>query len=382
MKWKIPLFKTYSDQNDIDAVTEIIKRGTYWATGSEVEEFEKKLAEFVGAKYCLVFNSGTSALHTLLLCYDIKDKEVIVPSFTFVATANAVMLAGGKPVFAESEPDTFSLDVEDVKKRITKDTKAIIILDYGGFPARDTLKLKKFAEENGLLLISDSAESLGSSIDGKKVGTFGHSAIFSFCQGKVISTGEGGAIITNSKEIYEKAKLIRSHGRLELAEDYFASTGDNDYIQVGYNYRMPTMLAALGISQLNKIKKIIEMRRKNAHYLNENLSKIKGISVLKEIKGHFQVYQMYTIRLENEKIRNGLQDFLSQKGIMTKVYFSPVHLKTIYKKAYGYKEGDLPKTEALSKRVLTLPLYPNLNKKELDFIISSIKEFSKNVKVN
>ncbi len=380
MDFKIPLFKIYWENDDIEAVSKVIKRGTYWATGPEIGEFEEKLAEFIGTKYALTFNSGTSALHTLLLTYDIKDKEVIVPSFTFIATANAVVLAGGKPVFAESESETFGLDAEDVKKRINDKTKAIIPLHYGGFPSRDIEKLRKIADENNILLIEDAAESLGSGINGKKVGSFGHSAMFSFCQGKVLSTGEGGLIVTDSQEIFEKVKLIRSHGRVEEAQDYFSSTGDNDYIQAGYNFRMPTMCAALGLSQLKKIQKIIDLRRKQAHYLSRELSKIKGIIVPKELDNHYQVYQMYTIQLPNEEIRNSLQNHLTKNGIMSRVYFNPVHLKTIYMKNYGWKEGDLKKTEQLSKKVLNIPLYPTMNKKEMDYIIKIIQDFFENEK--
>lgn len=378
MNFKIPLFKTYSDEKDVEAVSKIIRRGSYWAIGPEIEEFEKKIASFIGKKYALTFNSGTSALLTLLLAYDIRDKEVIVPSFTFVATANVVLLAGGIPIFAESESETFGLDAEDVKKRITKNTKMIIPLHYGGFPSRDTEKLRKIAEENKVLLVDDAAESFGSMINGKKIGNFCDSAMFSLCQNKVISTGEGGMIVTDSEEIFEKAKLIRSHGRVELSEDYFSSTKDNDYIVPGYNFRMPTMLAALGISQIEKIDKIIDMRRKKAAYFDSLLSKIGGIIIPKEQKGNFSVYQMYTIKLKNPSKRDLLQKFLADKGIMSKVYFNPVHLKTIYIKEYGYKEGDLPKTEEISRCVLNIPFYPQITEQEIDYISDSIKEFFKN----
>ena len=375
MSWKIPLFKTYWDNEDIEAVSKVIKRGTYWATGPEIEEFEKKIADFVGTRYALAFNSGTSALHTLLLSHDIQGKEVIVPSFTFIATANAVILAGGVPVFAESEAETFGLDAEDVQKRITGKTCAIISLHYGGFPARDTEKLRKIADAKNLLLIDDAAESLGATINNKKIGSFGHSAIFSFCQNKVISTGEGGMIVTDSEEIYQKSKLIRSHGRVELTEDYFSSVEDNDYIEAGYNLRMPTMVAALGLAQLSKIEKNIALRREHAQYLSKHLSKIEGITVPKEVDGHFQVYQMYTIQLKDEKTRNELKDYLSKKGIMSKVYFNPVHLKTLFIKKYGNKKGILPNTEALSARVLNLPLYPAMDREAKDYLISTIKTF-------
>jgi len=374
MDWRIPLFKTYWEDDDIEAVDSVIKRGTYWATGPEIEQFERKIAEFIGRKYALSFNSGTSALHTLLLAHNIRDAEVIVPSFTFIATANAVVLAGGKPVFAESESNTLGLDAGDVESRITKRTKAIVPLHYGGFPSRDIKALREIANEHGLLVIEDAAESLGARIGKEMVGDFGDSAMFSFCQNKVISTGEGGMIVTDSELIYEKAKLIRSHGRVESTDGYFASTKDNDYIEAGYNFRMSTILAALGLSQFKKLEKIVAMRRERADWLNKALSKIDGMRIMKELPDHHSVYQMYTILLPDEKTRDGLQSHLTKRGIMTKIYFNPVHLKTLYASKCG-GVGTLPRTEKLSKTVLSLPLYPDLSRADTDYLKNSIGEF-------
>jgi len=376
MKWKTPLFKSYWEEDDIEAVANVIRRSTYWATGPEIEEFEKKIALFVGTKYCISFNSGTSALHSVMVAYGIDSREVIVPSFTFIATANAVLLAGARPVFAETEERSYGLESEDVKEKITRKTKAIIPIHYGGLASRDIKSLREIADDHNILLIEDAAESLGSKIDEKMVGTFGDSAMFSFCQNKVITTGEGGVIVTNSKDVYQKLKLLRSHGRVESkTEDYFSTTKSMDYIQIGYNFRMSTMIAALGLSQLNKIRKIIKMRRDNALYLNHKLSNLTQIRLPLESKNQFHVYQMYTIQLKNNQDRNALQKHLSVSGIMTKVYFEPIHLKTFYRKKFGYKDGDLPKTEKLSERVLTLPMYPVLKKQDLDYIAESIKAF-------
>ena len=373
MSWKIPLFKTYWDETDIESVTNVIKRGSYWATGPEIKEFEEKIAEYVGAKYAITFNSGTSALHALLLAYDLKQgDEVIVPSFTFIATANAPLFVGAKPVFAEIEDRTYGLDPEDVKKRITPKTKAIIPIHYGGCPCL-IRELKEIAEDHNLLLIEDAAESLGAKINDKKVGTFGDSAMFSFCQNKVISTGEGGAITTDSKEIYEKLKLIRSHGRLET-QDYFSSTEYMDYVTLGYNFRMPTMNAALGLSQLKKIDKVIKMRRDKAEYMTKKLSRIKEITLPIPPRDYFHVYQMYTIRV-NENLRDDLMKYLSERGIMTKVYFPPVHLTNFYRNKLGYKGGELPITEKISAQVLSLPMCPTLTEEEIDYIAESINNF-------
>lgn len=375
MTWKLPLFKTYWDEEDLKNVTKVIKRGSYWATGPEIKEFEEKIAEYVGAKYAITFNSGTSALHALLLAYDLKQgDEVIVPSFTFIATANAPLFVGAKPVFAEIEDRTYGLDPEDVKKRITPKTKAIIPIHYGGCPCL-IRELKEIAEDRNLLLIEDAAESLGAKINDKKVGTFGDSAMFSFCQNKVISTGEGGAITTDSKEVYEKLKLIRSHGRLET-QDYFSSTEYMDYIILGYNFRMPTMNAALGLSQLKKIDKVIKMRRDKAEYMTKKLSRIKEITLPTAPPDYFHVYQMYTIRIDGTRqIRDRLIQYLGDKGISTKVYFEPVHLSYFYKNKFGFKRGDLPVTERLSDQVLTFHTHPLLKNEEIDYISEEIDKF-------
>ena len=375
MSWKIPLFKTYWDETDIESVTNVIKRGSYWATGPEIKEFEEKIVGYVGTKYAVTFNSGTSALHALLLAYDLKQgDEVIVPSFTFIATANAPLFVGAKPVFAEIEDRTYGLDPEDVKKRITPKTKAIIPIHYGGCPCL-IKELKEIAEDHNLLLIEDAAESLGAKINDNKVGTFGDSAMFSFCQNKVISTGEGGAITTDSKEIYEKLKLIRSHGRLET-QDYFSSTEYMDYVTLGYNFRMPTMNAALGLSQLKKIDRVIKMRRDKAEYMTKKLSRIKEITLPTAPPDYFHVYQMYTIRIDGTRqIRDRLIQYLGDKGISTKVYFEPVHLSYFYKNKFGFKGGDLPVTERIADQVLTFHTHPLLKNEEIDYISEEIDKF-------
>lgn len=376
---EIPLFKIYWDEEDIKSVNNVIKRGAFWAGGTTVDEFEDKIAKYIGRKYCVVFNSGTSALHADLLACGVKPgDEIIAPSFTFIATANAALFVGAKPVFADIEEKTFGLDPESVKKKITEKTKAIISIHYGGCPCL-VEELKKIADEYNLLLIEDAAEAFGAKIKDKKVGTFGDSAMLSFCQSKVITTGEGGAVITDSKETYEKLKLVRSHGRQEDL-NYINAPEYLDHITLGYNFRMPDMVASLGISQINKADRLIEMRRKNAQYLTERLKAIDEIIVPVPPNDYFHVYQMYTIRIKRGKeVRDNLIKHLSEKGIMTKVYFYPIHLTRFYKKEFGYKGGELPITEKISDEVLTLPLYPTLTKEEVDYIFETISNFFKNL---
>jgi perosamine synthetase len=374
MGWQIPLFKIYWDNADIEMVKDAIQRGMCWAIGPNIERFEQMLLEYVGTKYAVVFNSGTSALHAALLACGIGEgDEVIVPSFTFIATANAPLFVGAKPVFADIEERAYGLDPKDVENRITPKTKAILPIHYGGSPCF-IHELKRVAERHNLLLIEDIAESLGATVGGNKAGSFGDCATLSFCANKVITTGEGGAVVTDSAEIYEKLKLIRSHGRAETA-NYFSSTEYTDYVTLGYNFRMSDITAALGIAQLKKIDKVIEMRRKNAERLSTRLSGIAGIEVPHSPDSFFHIYQMYAIRVKDgQEKRDALLAYLSQKGIMTKVYFHPVHFTRFYQDNLGYK-CNLPVTERISQQVLTLPMYPSLTEDEMNYIADEVAAF-------
>lgn len=373
--WKVPLYKIHWDKEDKNYVTEVIEQGMFWATGPNIEKFETMIADHVGKKYAVAFNSGTSALHAILLAHGVKrGDEVIVPSFTFIATANSVLFVGAKPVFADVETETYGLDLEDVKKKITSRTKAVMPIHYGGLPCH-IRELKEIAEDHELLLIEDAAEALGAKINGNSVGSFGDAAMFSFCGNKVITTGEGGMIVTDMQDIYEKLKLIRSHGRVET-EDYFMSTKKMDYIMLGYNWRMSNILAALGISQFKKLNRIINLRRKNAAYMSKNLSHTRWIKVPQSPAGYFHVYQMYTIEIDGGiKSRDDLKNYLAGKGIMTKVYFHPVHLTQFYRKRHGFKKGELAVTKELSERVLSLPVYASMTTDEMNYVIDSINEY-------
>ena len=374
MSWNIPLFKIFWDEQDAENVTEVIRSGMNWATGPNVQEFEARITQYLGIEYAVTFNSGTSALHAILATYGIGEgDEVIVPSFTFIATANAPLFVGAKPVFADIEEKTYGLDPEDVEKKITSKTKAIMPIHYGGSPCF-IRELEQVAERHNLLLIEDAAESIGAQVDGKKVGSFGDAAIFSFCAPKVITTGEGGAVVTNSKEVYENLKLMRSHGRVETA-DYFSTSEYLEYVTLGYNFRMSNITAALGIAQFEKVDRIIEMRRRNAEMMSAKLSKIPEIELPHSPDGFFHIYQMYTIKVkEGQGKRDALSAYLAEKGIMTKVYFPPVHFTHFYKNKLGYN-CDLPVTDRLSGQVLTLPMYPSLTEEEINYITDEVAIF-------
>lgn len=372
MEWKIPLFKIYWDEDDIAAVGKAISRGASWAIGPEVAQFEEKLAEYLKVKYCLTFNSGTSALHAALLAYDIgPEDEVIVPSFTFIASANAALFVGARPVFADIEEKTCGLDPEDVARKITPRTKAILPIHYGGCPCM-IADLKQVAQNHNLLLIEDAAEAMGAGINGTKVGSIGDAAILSFCQNKTMTTGEGGAIATNSPKVYEKLKLIRSHGRSEDT-DYFSSGEDIDYVALGYNFRMSNITAALGLAQLKKLDSMVEMRRRNAKLLNQKLSQIKGVITPEPPSGLYHVYQMYTIRVR-DSLRDGLRQHLATGGIMSKVFFHPVHKTHFYRNELKY-DCSLPVTAGVSAQVLSLPIYPTLSEEEINMITGHIADY-------
>ena len=371
MSWKLPLFKIYTDEADLQAVTEVLRRGTYWAEGPEIVEFERGLKDYQEKKYAVAFNSGTSALHAALLAYGIKGgDEVIVPSFTFIATANAPLFVKAKPIFADIEEQTLGLDPEDVEAKITPKTKAVIPVHYAGCPCK-IRELREIADDHHLLLIEDAAESFGASIGDKKAGSYGEGGVLSFCQNKVVPTGEGGALVTDSREIYEKAKLIRSHGRQENSA-YFSSIENLDYITLGYNFRMPSMIAALGIAQLKKIDMLISTRRQNAEYLTARLEKeVREITPPAPPLFRSHVYQMYTVMAEK---RDGLMRHLADSGIMTKIYFNPVHLTRFYRDILKYTPY-LPITEKVADLALTLPVYPGLTKEEMDLLVNEIKTF-------
>jgi len=373
MKWKIPLYKVFVDGEDNRAVNKVIQRGMDWAIGPEIEKFEKKIVNYIGTKYCITFNSGTSAGHAALIALGINTKsEVIVPSFTFISTANWPLMVQASPKFADIEIQTYGMDPNDLETKISKKTKAIIPVHYGGLPCKID-EIKEISNKNKFYLIEDAAESFGASLNGRKIGSFGTVSIFSFAGNKILTTGEGGALCTDSKELYEKIKLIRSHGR-QLHSGYFSSIQDHDYYSLGYNWRMSSITAALGLSQLDKIEKIIDMRRKNAKYYQSKLKKIKEITLQEEPSGFKHVYQFYSILLRNSTIRTELMNFLASKGIMTRVFFKPVH-KTMFFSKIGYDSLSLPNTEKISTQILALPMFPTLRKEEINYIVDTITEF-------
>jgi perosamine synthetase len=245
-------------------------------------------------------------------------------------------------------------------------------MDYGGLSCK-IFEIQNFANENNLVVIEDAAEALGAKVNGKKNGSVANSSIFSFCGNKVLTTGEGGAVVTNSKEIYEKLKLIRSHGRID-STNYFNNPNSSEFYGIGYNWRMSSITATLGLSQIQKLDKIIKMRQDNAQYISKKLSDLPLLQTPIIPNGYDHIFQMYTIRLKNNEIREKLHKFLTSKQIFSKVYFHPIHLMQYYQNN-SITNSKLENTLKISKEVLTLPLYPNMVAEEKDLLVQTIHEF-------
>ena len=369
----VPLYRAFTDSEDVRRVSAVLKRGSNWAIGPEVAEFEKTVAAYVGRKYAVSFNSGTSALHaTMLALKVVAADEVVVPSFTFIATANAAVFVGATPVFADIERTTYGLDPAAVRKVLTRKTRVIIPAHIGGIVCQYARELEELARDSKIVMVEDACEGLGSTAGRRKAGTFGDVSVLSFCANKLISTGEGGMVLTDKRDVYERLKLVSSHGRVDKVP-YFTSSTSPDYVDLGFNWRISSMTAALGISQMEKLERAVALRRKAAKSLSSWLSKVKEVEVPFEPEGYRHTYQMYTIRVKaGRKTRDRLNDHLSARGITSKVYFEPVHRSLFYRKLLGNRTPKLPATEWASARVLTIPVFPNMTRTELGYVADSI----------
>lgn len=366
MKRQIFITKVKIGKAERRAVEEVFDSGMI-VQGPKVAEFEEKFAQFCGAKNGVAVSSGTAALHCALYAINLKPgDEVITVPFTFVATANCILMSGGKIVFVDIDEETFNIDPEQIRNKITKKTKAIIAVDLYGQPYNYDA-VNKIAKENGLFLIEDACQAVGAQDKGRKAGTLGDIGCFSFYATKNMLTGEGGMVVTNKKKYAERAKMFRHHGQSEEKK--------YEYLDLGYNYRMTDFVAALGIEQLKKIKKLNLLRRKNAQYFVENLKGIKGLILPKVKKGKKHVFHQFTVRATRDfkMTRDELVGYLKEKGIFCGVYYpKPLHLHFHFQRL-GYKKGDFPVSERMSGEVLSLPVHPYLTQSELKYIVKVIK---------
>jgi dTDP-4-amino-4,6-dideoxygalactose transaminase len=358
--WKIHFHVPYLTPDDVDSVAKCL-RETRLSQGKYVEDFEKQFAEYVGTKHAIATSNGTTALHTALAAMNVKEgDEVIVPSFSFIATANCVLYQKAKPIFVDVDSRTFNIDPEKIEPRITERTKAIIPVHYGGQPC-DMDEINKIARNHNLMILEDSAEAHGSKYRGKMAGNLGDAACFSFYPNKNLTTGEGGMVTTNNDEIARKAKLIRSHGQ------------DSRYhhIMLGYNYRMTDIQASLGISQLRRLNSVVEMKRKLAAYYDDQITRnCKDVSVPLVKNDRTHTYMFYSVCFQSQKHRDHMQLILEKSGIETRIAFPPIHLQPLYQELFGFTSGSLPITEDIANRILSLPIYPMMKKTEQDYIVS------------
>jgi len=359
------LFKSYADEAAIEAVTDVLQRGTWWANGPEIEAFEEAVAETAGTEYAVAFNSGTTALYGQLLAHDVSGGEVIVPSFTFPATANAVVAAGATPVFADIEEESLALSADSVEEAVTDDTEVIMPIHYGGTIAKDIDTLCEIAANTDAVLLEDACHSLGASMDGQRAGSFGSAASFSFCFNKLVTTGEGGMVVTDSATVRDQLRSIRNHGR----------DSDGRTVDYGYNFRLATMNAALGGAQMSKLDWMIEERHRMATTLNDQLAGIEGLWLPEPPEYCDRVYLYYNIRLEDKETQQALASHLDDNGIPSRTGYDPVHLTPYYRSEWGWTEGNLPVTESMSGRLLTLPFHLDVSDADLEYIAGTVREF-------
>ena len=353
----IPYGHQSIDESDIQVVIKVLKADRI-TQGPEIDKFENALAKFVGAKYAVATSSGTAALHAACIaCGITQGDEVIVPTLSFIASANCVLYCGGKPVLVDIYPDTLTINVEEVERKITKKTKAIIAVDFAGHPAHWD-KLKKLASKYRLTLIDDASHAIGSKYKNKPIGSIADLTTFSFHPVKTITTGEGGAVTTNNKIYFEKLKKLRHHG-IYKNNDLSKKFGAWFYqvMDLGYNYRMTDIQAALGVSQLSKIDQFIKKRRRIWQKYNQAFGKIHELTLPTEQNGCFCAWHIYTVRLKAKakKSRRQVFDFLRKAGIGVQVHYIPIHMLDLYRKRFRLKAISFPVAEQYYKETMSLP---------------------------
>lgn len=364
MDFDIRVANPIIDDNDIENVVRALKEKRL-SSGKYAEIFEKKFAEFIGVKHAVSMNSASSALLVMLETKKIgKSDEVITTPYTYAATANVIILQGAKPVFVDIENESYNIDPSKIEEKITRKTKAIMPIHYGGQSA-EMEKITKIAQDNGLLVLEDAAPAAGATYQNEKVGGIGDAGAFSFFPDKNMTTGEGGMLTTNSDEIAEKAQILKRNG----------AKGRYNHIEIGWNFKMPDPNAALGISQLEKLPFTIKEKNRLAkNYTNIISKEIDGIITPKIKQGCLHTFNLYSIRFENQFIRDKVKKHLEENKIETRVCFPPVHTQPIFMDLLKTKKGDFPIAETSAETSLCLPIYSDLTEDNQRKIIFHIKE--------
>jgi dTDP-4-amino-4,6-dideoxygalactose transaminase len=366
------------EQPEIDEVVASLKSG-WLGTGPKVHEFEEMFKEFKGAKYAVAVNSCTAALHLSLLVIGLQPgDEVIVPTMTFAATANAVIHAGATPVFVDCRRDTMNIDPEDLERKITSKTRAVIPVHFAGRPC-EMDAIMDIAERHNLEIIEDCAHAIETEYHGKKAGTFGSLGCFSFYVTKNIVTGEGGMVITDNQDYADKIKVLALQGMTKDAWKRFADEGYKHYqvVYAGFKYNMMDIQAAIGIHQLPRVEAYWQRRQEIWNRYDEAFSDLPVITPAPVEKGSRHAHHLYTLLLDLENIeitRDQFLDMMTERSIGVGVHYIALHLHPYYQGAYGYKEGDFPNAEWISNRTVSIPLSPKLSDDDIVDAISAVKE--------
>ncbi len=389
--------RQWIDEEDINAVIDVLK-GDWITQGPKIDEFEKALANYCGAKYAVAVNSGTSALHLACLAAGIKEgDEVITTPITFVASANCVVYCGGIPVFADINKDTYNIDPSEIRKKITSKTKALIPVDFAGLPC-DMEAIRKIADEHSLIIIEDACHALGAEYrqgdESLRVGSCSHPdmTVFSFHPVKHITTGEGGAVLTNNAELYEKLLSLREHGIIRNPEkfinkDLAFSLNPESLIlnpnswyyeihELGFNYRITDIQCALGLSQLRKLDMFLAKRRSIASAYSQAFKDIELVTTPAEPEDKKPAYHIYVLQIDFERLgktRADVMNKLRASGIGTQMHYIPIHLQPYYRNKFGYRKGDYPAAEEYYDKALSIPIYPKMNDAEIKRVIDSVK---------
>ena len=357
---KIKLFDPAIDEREVKKVVKTLMSG-FWASGAgggQVQEFEENFKKFINSKSCVSVNSGTAALHLAAALCDIKGKEVILPSLSFVSTAHAIMYNGGIPVFVDVNPHTLCIDPEEIKKKISKKTRCIIPVHFGGMPA-DIKKIQKLSNSN-IMIIEDAAHACGSEFNGKKIGSHGDFVCFSFHPVKNLAMPTGGLISINNHNYKKITEDLKSKRWCGISNRKYA---DYDVDKIGWNFYMNELSAAIGLVQLQKIKKMNNKRKSIAKIYDKELNASKKIPFTSTC-----VYHLYWICVKD---RNFFRKKLLEKGIETGTHYKPIHQMSLYKKSV-----KLPLTEKIAKEIVTIPIHPNLTESQIDYIVKTVNRFS------
>jgi dTDP-4-amino-4,6-dideoxygalactose transaminase len=381
MKWQYPLSDIDLGREEEREVLKVL-RSRWLSTGPVTERFEKAYSRYLNGGFAVAVSNGTAALHLALACMDLKQgDEVILPSLTFVATANAVLYVGGRPTFADIvSTDDLNISPEEIERKISKRTKAIVVMHYGGYPC-DMESILAIGKKHRLHVVEDAAHAPGSEYHGEKCGTLGTLSCFSFFSNKNLVTGEGGMVFTRSQAFAERVRTMRSHGMKALSWDkYRGHLSSYDIGDLGYNYRTTEIQSALGLIQLKKLDRNNQKRRKLVKAYRRELQGTEGISIPFPGYGTGPSYHLFPVLISPSIPRDKVMEGLRGHGIQTSIHYPPIHLFSLYRKEFGYKKGMLPKTEEVSRREVTLPLHPGMNGDDVRWIAKKLRRVIRDLK--